>query len=43
MEIILGGVRPKPSDRSLAVFDLRWERRLARKTVLDARYGVTII
>jgi hypothetical protein len=42
IEIVLGRVSPKPSQGRLAVFDLRWERRLARKTQLDARHSVTV-
>jgi hypothetical protein len=41
-EIVLGRVSAKPSQGRLAVFDLRWERRLARKTQLDARHSVTV-
>ena len=42
IEIVLGRASPKPSHGRLAVFDLRWERRLARKTQFDARHGVTV-
>ena len=42
IEIVLGRVSPKPSHSRLAVFDLRGERRLARKTQFVARHGVTV-
>src|SRR2546423_13444536 len=43
VEIVLGRVSPKPSHGRLTVFDLRGERRLARKTQFDARHRVTVI
>jgi len=42
IEIVIGGVSPKPSHGRIAVFNLCGERRLARKTQFEARHGVTV-
>src|SRR5215831_1813655 len=43
IEIVLGGIGPKPSDRSFAIFDLRWKRGDGSETIIDASHGVSIL
>ena len=43
IEIVIGGIGPKPADSSLAIFDLCRKRRNVGETVIDARHGVSIL
>jgi hypothetical protein len=43
IEIVFGGIRSKPSNRSLAIFNLCWKSGDGRKTIIYARYGVSIV
>src|SRR6266446_2741152 len=43
IEIVFGGIGSKPSDRSLAIFDLCWKRCDLCKAIINARDRISFV